>query len=195
MSEILFARHAQTDMAGRFCGHSDPELNAAGRLQLSRLIEELRAEKVDEVYSSDLRRARETASEVAREFGVSLSVRSSLREIDFGEWEGLYWEEIEARDGEYARRWMEEYPQLPAPGGERFSDFERRVLDEVDFLCERAEGRKIAVVTHAGVMRVVLRALHGCSEEDAWEKTRPYCCMVRHVVSEASGARQVEVGL
>jgi alpha-ribazole phosphatase len=193
MSEILFVRHAQTDMAGRFCGHSDPELNALGRLQLSQLLEELRVEKIGEVYSSDLRRARQTASEVAREFGVSLSVRSSLREIDFGEWEGLCWEKIEARDGEYARRWMEEYPQLSAPGGERFCDFERRVLDEVDSLCEKAKSRKIAVVTHAGVMRVVLCALHGCSEEDSWEKTRSYCCIVRHAVSEASATRRVEV--
>ncbi len=58
MSRVFFIRHAETEMAGRFCGHSDPELNAQGRMQLTELAHLLSAEPIDEVYSSDLRRAR-----------------------------------------------------------------------------------------------------------------------------------------
>jgi alpha-ribazole phosphatase len=182
MSPILFIRHAETDMAGTFCGHSDPALNGRGLDQLEGLRDKLRAEDISAVYSSDLRRSSETAQAIAEIFGVSCQVRPRLREIDFGQWEGLAWDEIERRDEAYARRWVTEYPQLPAPGGEDFADFERRVLDEVRFLSMEAEalGKNIAVVTHAGVLRTVLCVLHGYSVEDAWARTREYCSIVRH---------------
>jgi broad specificity phosphatase PhoE len=181
MRELLLIRHAETDMVGTFCGHSDPELNARGRVQLSELINRLRMEEIGLVYTSDLRRAHTTGTGIAEAFNVDCHVRSTLREINFGRWEGITWEEIGQRDDVYARRWIAEYPRLPAPEGEGFRDFERRVLDEVKFLsleAEAAEGR-IAVVTHSGVLRTVLCALLGCSEDSAWEQTRSYCSMVR----------------
>jgi broad specificity phosphatase PhoE len=189
MSEILFIRHAETDMSGTFCGRSDPELNARGHLQLVELINNLSAENFDVVYSSDLRRAHTTARAIAHAFGRDCHVRSALREIDFGQWEGLTWKEIELRDETYARRWIAKYPRLPAPGGESFRDFERRVLDEVKVLSMEAEteGRRIAVVTHAGVLRIVLCVFHGCSDDDAWEQTRQYCSVVRHSSATSYG--------
>jgi len=182
MSELLFIRHAETDMAGAFCGHSDPALNERGCAQLAELMNRLRTEEIGVVYTSDLRRARTTGMAIAEAFSVDCHVRSALREINFGRWEGITWEEIGRRDGAYARRWIAEYPRLPAPDGECFHDFERRVLDEVKFLSLEAEAADccIAVVTHAGVLRTVLRALYGCSEENAWEQTRSYCSVVRH---------------
>jgi broad specificity phosphatase PhoE len=191
MSELLFIRHAETDMAGTFCGHSDPELNARGRIQLGELINTLRMEEIGLVYASDLRRAHTTGMAIAEAFGVACRVRSALREIDFGQWEGITWEEIERRNSAYAGRWIAEYPRLPAPDGESFHAFERRVLDEVKFLTLEAEAADchIAVVTHAGVLRTVLCALHGCSEDHAWEQTRSYCSVVRYT-SAAYGSVQ-----
>jgi alpha-ribazole phosphatase/probable phosphoglycerate mutase len=182
MSELLFIRHAETDMAGTFCGHSDPELNARGRIQLGELINRLRMEEIGLVYSSDLRRAHTTGMAIAEAFDVDCCVRSALREINFGQWEGITWEEIERRDDAYARRWIAEYPRLPAPDGESLRDFERRVLDEVKFLSLQVEAAdcRVAIVTHAGVIRTVLCALYGCSEDHAWEQTRSYCSIVRH---------------
>jgi alpha-ribazole phosphatase/probable phosphoglycerate mutase len=139
MSELLLIRHAETDMAGTFCGHSDPELNARGRVQLSELINRLRMEMIGVVYTSDLRRAHTTGMAIAEAFDVDCHVRSALREINFGRWEGITWEEIERRDDVYARRWIAEYPRLPAPDGESVRDFERRVLDEVTPLSLEAE--------------------------------------------------------
>jgi alpha-ribazole phosphatase len=191
MSELLFIRHAETDMAGTFCGHSDPEVNARGRIQLSELINRLRTENIGLVYTSDLRRAHTTGMAIAEAFNVDCHVRSALREINFGQWEGMTWKEIERRDDVYARCWMAEYPRLPAPDGESLIDFERRVLDEVKFLSLQAEaaGCRIAVVTHAGMLRTVLCALHGCSEDHAWEQTRSYCSVVRYT-SAAYGSVQ-----
>jgi alpha-ribazole phosphatase len=179
MSRVLFIRHAETAMAGRFCGHSDPDLSAQGQAQLARLAEVLSSETIAGVYSSDLRRARSTAQAIAAGRNVPLTLSPALREIDFGRWDGLTWAEIEQMDPAYARRWVDGYPHVPAPAGENFRNFETRVLAEVKDLILR-DAEPIAVVTHAGVLRVVLRHLHGCSEQEAWQQTQPFCCVVRY---------------
>jgi broad specificity phosphatase PhoE len=179
MSRVLFIRHAETEMAGRFCGHSDPELNAQGRMQLTWLTDQLSTEPIDTVYSSDLRRASATAHAIAAVREIPQVVRPALREIDFGQWEGLSWEQIEQMDPDYARTWIVRYPHLPAPSGETFHAFEARVLSEVNHLLEGKHG-PIAVVTHGGVLRVVLRHFCGCSDEEAWQQTQAHCCIVRY---------------
>ncbi len=181
MSDLFFIRHAETNMAGTFCGHLDPEINARGLLQLEELLRRIRMEDIGAVYTSDLLRARTTARAIAEAFAVECYVSSALREISFGQWEGLTWEQIEQRDSAYSSRWIMEYPSLPAPDGEDFQDFERRVLRKVRSLSMKAETkrRSIAVVTHAGVLRTVLTKVHGNSQELAWEQTRSYCSLVR----------------
>jgi alpha-ribazole phosphatase len=186
MSRVLFIRHAETDMAGRYCGHSDPDLNAAGRAQRTQLARLLSAEHLDTVYSSDLRRATSTAEAIAAGRKILQVMRPALREMNFGAWEGMNWEQIERLDPEYAEAWIAGYPNLPAPSGESFQDFEARVLTEVNHLLAGNPG-PIAVVTHAGVLRVVLRRLCGCSEAEAWQQTQPYCCVVRF---EAKGEKK-----
>lgn len=179
MSRVLFIRHAETEMAGRYCGHSDPDLSAQGRTQVVRLSQLLAEEALDTVYSSDLRRAARTAEAIAAGRNIPQVLRPALREIHFGDWEGLTWEEVEQSDPEYAQKWVKSYPNLPAPSGESFEDFERRVLAEVNHLMDASPGA-IAVVTHAGVLRVVLRQLCGYSEAKAWQETKQYCCVVRY---------------
>jgi alpha-ribazole phosphatase len=179
MSRIFFIRHAETEMAGRYCGHSDPELNAQGRAQLSKLTHLLAHDAIDTVYSSDLRRAQTTAQSIAAARHIPVVLRPPLREIHFGDWEGMSWEQIEQLDPDFAQEWMAAYPHLPAPSGESFQAFEARVMEEVHHLLDRSHG-PIAVVTHAGVLRVVLRHLFGCSEQEAWQQTKAYCCVVRY---------------
>jgi alpha-ribazole phosphatase len=186
MSELLFIRHAETEMAGTFCGHSNPGLNARGFAQLPPLVGRLEEENIQAVYTSDLLRARTTASAIADAFDISCQVRPALREINFGEWEGLTWMEIEQRDKDYARRWITDYPQLSAPWGETLRQFKKRVLDEVAYLSQAARGRNVAVITHAGVMRTVLGTLQGYSEEEAWRRTSSYCCIERHRIGVLS---------
>ena len=182
MREIIFIRHAETDMSDTFCGHSDPGLNQRGHLQLAELINTLHMEAIGAVYASDLRRAYMTGMAIAKAFGVDCHVRPELREINFGQWEGLTWTEIERRDKACARRWLAEYPGLAAPDGEDFRDFEQRVLEEVKLISMEAEIKvhNVAVVTHGGVLRTLLRVLHGSSEEDAWSQTNSYCSIIRH---------------
>ena len=177
---LLFIRHGETDLAGRFCGSSDPPINEDGFRQIEQLIERLRTEPIDAVYASDLSRSLTTADAIGKAFALSPIKLPELREIDFGKWEGLSWQQIESRDQAYARRWSEAYPDLPAPGGEPFDAFQSRVLGEVKHLLAMTSERSAAVVTHAGVMRVVLRSLCGFDEQEAWQKTRTYCGFFRY---------------
>jgi len=177
---LLFIRHAETDLAGRFCGHSDPPVNKHGLHQIEELIERLRTESIDAIYASDLSRSLTTADAIGRAFALSPVTVPELREIDFGEWEGLSWQEIESRDRVYTCRWSEAYPDLPAPGGELFDAFQSRVLSVVKHLLAITSQGRAAVVTHAGVMRVVLQSLCGLGEQEAWERTKPYCGFFRY---------------
>jgi alpha-ribazole phosphatase len=196
MSEIFFIRHAETDMAGTFCGHSNPSLNLRGRDQLSQLLHALDTESIHAVYASDLLRAQETAAAIATSRGIECHLRPALREINFGRWEGLTWDEVEVEhtDTAYAQRWINEYPNLPAPDGESFRDFENRVLDEMGLLMMKAKEHDIAVVTHAGVLRIVLCRLCGRSEDEAWEQTKSYCSIIRYTVPISPLMESVEVG-
>ena len=84
----------------------------------------------------------------------------------------MSWEQIQQLDPDFAEDVDDSaYPQLPAPSGERFQAFEARILEEVNHLIEDNRG-PIAVVTHAGVLRVVLRHLFGCSEQEAWQQNQ-----------------------
>jgi len=185
MSELIFIRHAETDMAGTFCGHSNPDLNQAGHLQIKELLKSIRNEDICAVYTSDLRRAHATAKAIAEMFAVGCHVSAALREINFGQWEGLAWDEIERKDPIYSRRWVTEYPDLPAPGGEILCEFERRALNQVEQLSAEAVrcNRSIAVVTHAGVLRTILTKVRGLSEELAWQQTKTFCSVIRHATA------------
>lgn len=180
MDTLLFIRHAETDLAGRFCGHSNPPVNERGVRQIENLLAALANESIDSVYASDLSRALTTAGVIGRVFGLLPVALPSLREIDFGEWEGMSWKEIEARDRAYAQQWSDDYPNLPAPGGESFEAFRSRVLTQINLLLSMSAQRCGAVVTHAGVMRIVLRSLCGLDEREAWEQSREYCGFFRY---------------
>jgi alpha-ribazole phosphatase len=180
MNNLHFVRHAATEMAGTFCGHSDPLVSAAGHQQIAALTGRLGKDGYDAVYTSDLRRAQTTAAVLAAFFSIPCVARPALREIHFGLWEGLTWSEIETRDPAYAARWMGAYPNIAAPCGEAFSDFERRVSAETDWLLNQKEHRHILVVSHAGVLRSILQSRCMRNEQEAWALTREYCCSFRY---------------
>src|SRR5437667_11321226 len=99
MTTLLLARHGETDWnrEGRWQGWADPPLNEAGREQARALAEQLRTMPFDAVYSSDLRRAHETAEIVGRPHHVPIRVDRDLREIDIGSWSGLTRAEIDVQ--------------------------------------------------------------------------------------------------
>jgi alpha-ribazole phosphatase/probable phosphoglycerate mutase len=178
MNNIVLIRHGETDMAGRFCGHSDPDLNPAGVCQVICLAEELATLGIEHIYSSDLRRASLTAKAIALRIGADVHHLPALREIHFGQWEGLDWQEIEDRFSDEANRWLREFPLQSAPGGEAYADFTARIDATLQPFLEATESKTIAIVTHRGVISYALTRFFGFSHDEAWTKTAPYCSTV-----------------
>jgi len=143
-------------MAGRFCGISDPPLSAKGIEQLPRLVRKLQENILQHIFCSDRLRARQTAEALAEAARLPICVLPDLREMDFGQWEGLTWQEIEAQYPDYAPRWLHSFPELSVPGGELFEHFQTRVQNVMDMIVVRARDGCAAVVTHAGVIRAHL---------------------------------------
>jgi alpha-ribazole phosphatase/probable phosphoglycerate mutase len=190
MKTIILIRHAETAVAGRFCGHSDPALNIAGKMQLARVAHQAAVLGVQRIFSSDLRRASQTAQAISEQTGAPVELRPSLREIHFGLWEGLSWAEIEASFPGEAQAWVDEFPSRSAPEGESHLNFAQRIDSEFSALFRSNTEQVTAIVTHRGVMRHVLTRFFGRSEGEAFEQTALYGAVItvacRQVVEEAT---------
>ena len=163
---LVLVRHAMAEGEGRFQGQADVPLSPAGRRQLPTLCRKLRPYKITVAYASDLRRARLTAAFAARRLGVGLEIRLALREMHFGKWQGLSWEQVLKQSPHSARRWARQFPQGPVPGGERFAQFKVRVRRELRAIAAANPAQSVLVVTHAGVIRVALASALGVPDRN-----------------------------
>lgn len=156
MTIILLARHGQSDWNAtrRWQGHADRPLTEKGRAQATALAERLAHIELDAVYSSDLRRAADTARVVAEAQGLELVQRPELREVDVGSWSGLTREEAEERFPEGFARWREGFPGWD--DGEDYDEMAQRVTKAVVEIARAHEGGRALVVSHGGP----IRALH-----------------------------------
>ena len=153
---VLVARHGQTDWnrERRWQGHADRPLTSVGREQARALAGRLEGVRLDAIYASDLRRARDTARIVAAPHRLPVEEWRALREVDTGDWTGLTRPEAEARDPAGFARWRE--GEAPWHGGETYEQLAERVARAVVELASAHEGGRVLVVTHAGA----IRALH-----------------------------------
>jgi probable phosphoglycerate mutase len=163
VSELLFIRHGETDWnrQQRFQGQSDVPLNATGVLQAARLAARLEGDVHDAFFTSDLRRARQTAAPLAVAWRREPQALPGLREQHFGLLEGLNVSTIKARHPDLWARWLEHDGDFALPGGESLVQFHRRVLEAVRGVAEQLGGRRAALVTHGGVLDMLWRSANG----------------------------------
>jgi alpha-ribazole phosphatase len=150
---LTLVRHGSTEWneTGRFQGWGDPPLSARGRGEAERLGAHLAGEEFGRVVTSGLLRARETAALALP--GAHVETDPRLREMDFGAWDGLTWNECVARDGDLIQRWSEDPAAAAPPGGESLAAFETRIAAALADLPE--EGSHLWIV-HAGVIHAIL---------------------------------------
>lgn len=160
MSEttLLLIRHAESswNAVGRWQGHGDPPLSDRGRAQANALVRELARETIDVLISSDLRRAAETAAILGEARGLRPELNPRLRELDLGDWEGLTRKQIERTAGNALRRFDAGDLEVRPGGGENLREIEQRANSIVSDLVDAHPGRRLAVVTHLGVIRALL---------------------------------------
>jgi broad specificity phosphatase PhoE len=159
---ILIVRHGETDWnrEGRFQGHADPPLNAAGREQAEILAEQLAGDGIEAIHTSDLRRAHETATIVADRLGLPVTAHGGLREIDVGAFQGLTREEIDARWPD-ARAVVAEHGYGAHWGGESLGQLSARVVPALVEIASAHSGERVLVVGHGGTIRAALARADG----------------------------------
>jgi broad specificity phosphatase PhoE len=145
----------------RIQGQSDPPLSDEGRRQAERLGGRMVGQALAAFYSSDLKRAFETAEAIAAATGGHPEPMKALREIYLGDWEGLRTEELAKRFPDEWRSWTAEPNWDLVPGGEGSAQFEGRVVAAVDSLFLRHQQGDVLVVTHGGVIQVALHSVLG----------------------------------
>ncbi|MFC2016425.1 histidine phosphatase family protein [Chloroflexota bacterium] len=173
MSKLLLVRHGITEFnsARRFAGYSDVELSPDGYRQVEKLGARLANEKIDAVYSSDLRRAIVTAEVISSKHEVEVLTCSELREINYGDVEGLTFEEIGRYHPELAESITNFSLELSFPGGESFAGFISRISTFLDRLNKHALEQTILIVAHGGPLKVLVCHLLGI-DQSHWRQIR-----------------------
>lgn len=170
MIRLFFIRHGQTvwNHSGRYQGITDVPLSDFGRRQAQSLVPYFDKVEVDAVYASDLSRARDTAFPLAKSKGLDMQVISALREIDFGDWEGLTYEEITARWPGAIEHMYSHPDTLKIQNGESFANVQERSYAALRKILAERDGQTIAVISHGGTIRCLLCALLGLDLHLAW---------------------------
>lgn len=167
-TRILAIRHGETlwNVDTRIQGHLNIDLNDTGRWQAERVGLALAEEPIQAIYSSDLRRAFETAQAIAMAPArqraqtpspTHVTPHLQLRERHFGHLQGKTWAEIESDYPEECQLWRSRDPHWSPVGGESLTALRERIQSCVNELASKHLGEQIVLVAHGGVMDALYR--------------------------------------
>ncbi len=168
--KIFAIRHTQVAVDSGVCyGQSDVPVAGSFEEEKNKTLAELRRIlPVDKVFSSPLTRCKLLAEALFP--GTEINFDNRLKELSFGDWEMKTWDEI-YRSSE-GKTWMDNYRLLPTLNGESYSEMKNRIEIFLDDL-KKAEYAKVAVVTHAGVIRIIKSLVENQPLETLFETYRP----------------------
>lgn len=173
MTELYLVRHGETELnvKGVYYGWTDCSLNEKGIRQAEALKEIFKDIVFDVVISSSLKRAVETASIIAACPVEDIILDERLRELHFGEWEGIHYSEIREKHKEDWERWGQDWKNTSPPSGESFRDMYNRVRESLNELLNKYKDKKILMVSHQGCLRIIPMILLKLNEEGYWSFT------------------------
>jgi broad specificity phosphatase PhoE len=162
-TQLFLLRHAEVeDRYHRvFGGRIDMGLSAQGLRQADALAGWLRRQTWDAVYASPMQRVQLTLAPFRPHFPGTPVLIDGLREVDFGDWTGCGWNEVETRFGVSAFDWLQHLEEDRIPAGEPIAKFRSRVADALQFILHQHAGETVAVFAHGGVIRMALSHLLG----------------------------------
>jgi len=168
-TKLILVRHGETDLSRqkRYCGFTDASLNQKGRDQARQLSKRLREKKVCKVYSSDMKRTLEFAKIVFKD--AAIEQFSGLREMNFGIFEGLTYEEIMERHLEIYTRWIDAPLDVTIPGGEGLRDLSKRTRRALAEILSCNKNRTVFIFSHAGPISVILCDILKLDLREVWK--------------------------
>lgn len=178
-TRVYLIRHGQ--VAGfdqpRYNGHNDVALTDYGVGQYHDLKERLSAKKIAACYSSDLSRCTIGAGIICKPISIKPILNSKLRELNIGIWEGLTWQDIQARWPEQWQARLADLVNYRVPQGENLLDVAARVMPVMEEIVERHRGEEVLVVAHGGVNRIVLLNTIGAPLAGMFNIEQNYGCL------------------
>jgi len=176
VTRMVLVRHGQPveEMRGRCYGRLDVGLSATGRLQAERAARFLAEAPLLRIYASSRRRAWESAAPLAELKAMAVETEEAFREIDFGLFEGLTYEEAEQRYPEVYAQWMAHPTRVRFPEGESYPEMRERVRAAGRVLRTRHAGETFVLISHGGVNRTLLAEALGMPDENLFRLEQGY---------------------
>ena len=153
---MILVRHGQSEANAKaiFAGHSDFDLTELGRHQAELVATYLcETQKIDKIYSSDLKRAYNTALPTAKRMGLEIIADKRLREVYAGLWEAQPTEYIKEKFPKDFECWMKDFSHVRCTGGESIVEVYNRIVPAICDISEKNDGKTVLVATHATVVR------------------------------------------
>ena len=175
-TKIFLVRHGQSigNLWKRYLGHTDLGLSELGKIQAKQTAEALANEKIDVIYSSDLKRAHETAIPHAKMHSLDINDSVNLREVFLGDWEGMTVSDLKTLyHDEFVIGWLGEFGTFGFPGGEKVLDAANRFYNELKKIADENMGKTVLITSHAAVIRAFWCKISGILPRDMG-KTIPF---------------------
>jgi alpha-ribazole phosphatase/probable phosphoglycerate mutase len=179
VTRLFLLRHGEPeeDSRGRCYGRLDVGLSPRGLEQAARAAARIGDVPFSAIYASPRRRAIESARPLALPRGLEVQIEDDLREMDFGEIEGLTYDQVRHTRPELYAAWMERPTEVTFPGGESYALVRARVLQTIDRLRRAHEGQSIALVAHGGTTRTALAAALGLPDAHIFRLAQDYAAL------------------
>ncbi len=178
-TRMYLVRHGE--IAGseisRYNGQSDVPLTAKGLDQYRVLAARLEDKPISACYSSDLSRCVQGAHIICDPLGIMPVSKKELRELSFGDWEGMSWADLAEKYPEAWQARINDIVNIRAPGGENLLDLHDRVMPVITEIAERHRGEEVLVVAHGGVNRIVLLNAVGAHATSMFRIEQDYGCL------------------
>lgn len=168
MTKLIIIRHGESmgNYTDTFTGFTDMELSEKGREQARMAAAYLKDVKIDKVYSSDLKRAYETAKIVADVHGLDVEKCEKLREIYAGDWENRLFDDLETVFADDYKVWLEDVGNAVCTNGESVAELLERVCDEVERIAKENDGKTVFIATHATPVKCLLTKFNNQTLDD-----------------------------
>lgn len=167
---IYLIRHGETEFnsKGVYYGWTDCELNEKGIAQGKHLNIELSRIKFDAVISSTLKRAIETAVIISGFAMDSIIADERLKELNFGEWEGRHFDDIQRNNNDQWDTWTMDWKGAKPPSGESFLEMYKRIEESLNEILEKYKDKTILIVSHQGCLRTITSQLLKLNHDGYW---------------------------
>ena len=161
MNKIFLVRHgeSQWNVLKKIQGQQDVPLTNKGVFQANQIANRLKDEKIDEIYSSDLTRAFNTAQIIGKLLKLDVTPMEEFREINFGIWEGMSHEKMLLKDYNELLMWKKEPEKLKVEGAESLKELQLRAMDGVNKITKEKENRNILIVSHSATIKTIILGL------------------------------------